>query len=154
MNMIDSDLATQHLLRVEVVHGEDGAALVHVAEEAITFALPSVVITNEIDVNLVMRENLVLQIILQESIFQNKSESHRFTILRKHTDHVSLSHLVRQSTKKYPGRVLVLVVPGVLGARHPRRQLLLIHLHLVQCLRERIHCEYSLLMIWKVKKLN
>ena len=61
MNMIDSDLATQHLLSVEVVHGEDGAALVHVAEESITFALPSVVITNEIDVNLVMRENLVLQ---------------------------------------------------------------------------------------------
>ena len=52
MNVVHPDDAAQHLHPVEVVHGEDGAPLVHVAQEAEALALARVMVANEVNVNL------------------------------------------------------------------------------------------------------
>ena len=59
----------------------------------------------------------------------------------EHADDVTLGHFIGQPSEEDPGRVLVLLVPGVLGAGHPSSQLPLVHLQLVVRLRLGIHLE-------------
>ena len=115
VHMVHPDQLPQHLHSVQVVHGKHSTALVHVAEEPKAPALPTGVVSDQVDV-------------------------HNLPILREHADDISLSHLVGQPSKEHPGRVLVLLVPGVLGAGHPGSQLPLVHLQLIVGLRLGIHC--------------
>ena len=56
MDVVHPDGAAQHIGGVQVVHGQDGAPLVHVAEKSKTFAFSGIVVTDEINVNLGRKE--------------------------------------------------------------------------------------------------
>ena len=52
MNVVHSDDSAEDLHPVEVVHGEDGAALVHEAQKPEAFTFAGVVVANQVNVDL------------------------------------------------------------------------------------------------------
>ena len=80
VHMVHPDLPPQHLDAIEVVHGQDGAPLVHVTQETKSFTLARVVVSNEIDVNLNKMRKLLLH---QQSIQLVSFQPHEINDLRE-----------------------------------------------------------------------
>ena len=60
MDVVHSDDSTQNLHSIEIVHGQDSAALVHIAEKPKSFTLAGVVISDQIDVNLQQQQDVII----------------------------------------------------------------------------------------------
>merc|ERR1719272_911360 len=91
--MIASDGPAENFRSVEVVHREDGAPLILIADEGEALGLPRLLITRHVDV-------------------------YDLAELRGYHDHIALAQPVAQPTNIDIGAVLMLRVPGLVDVPH------------------------------------
>ncbi len=114
--MVDADRPLTQSDAVQVVHGEDRAALVLVADEAESLALSGGVVPDQVDVD-------------------------DLSVLAEHLEAVALGQVVGEAADEDPGRVAVLVVPRRRRVRDAHLKLAVVHLLNVLHVRQRIHLD-------------